>query len=105
MNEPLAYLNGNLVPHEQARLPIHDAGFVMGATVTDMCRTFNHRLFRWNEHQQRFRQSARLAGIPLLVYDGEVTRLAEYLVTYNASLLEPNADLALVLFATPGPIG
>ena len=27
------------------RVPVHDAGFVMGATVTDLCRTFRHRLY------------------------------------------------------------
>jgi len=35
----------------------------------------------------------------------ELTPLAEQLLGHNALLLKPEDDLALVLFATPGPIG
>src|SRR5262245_14628401 len=44
MSEPLAYFEGRLIPQSEARLPLHDAGFVMGATITDLCRTVRHRL-------------------------------------------------------------
>lgn len=102
---PLAYLNGSLVPQDQARLPIHDAGLVWGATITDLCRTVRHQLYRWPDHLARFRRSCQAAGVPLLLADGELTRRAEELAAHNARLLAPELDLALVLVATPGPIG
>jgi branched-chain amino acid aminotransferase len=102
---PLVYLNGRFLPQSEAHLPLHDAGFVMGATVTDLCRTFRHRLFRLPDHLHRFRQSCQIAQIPQLLPDDELTRLAEHLVEHNAALLSPDQDLALVLIATPGPIG
>jgi branched-chain amino acid aminotransferase len=105
MTAPLAFLNGSFLPQAQAVLPLHDAGFVMGAVITDLCRTFRHRLFRWGEHLQRFRQSTCLARTPLPASDEEMTRRAEQLVTHNAALLAPDGELALVLFATPGLIG
>jgi branched-subunit amino acid aminotransferase/4-amino-4-deoxychorismate lyase len=37
--------------------------------------------------------------------DKQITKLAEKLVEHNVGLVKPNQDLALVLFATPGPIG
>src|SRR5439155_2333312 len=101
----LAYLNGRFVPYEEARLPLHDAGFIFGATVTDLCRTFRHRLFRLADHVARFRQSCELARIPQPVPDQEIAPLAEELVAKNSGLLRPEEDLALVMFATPGPIG
>jgi branched-subunit amino acid aminotransferase/4-amino-4-deoxychorismate lyase len=55
MTTPLAYLNGDFRPQNEAQLPLHDAGFVWGATVTDLCRTFRHRLFRLADHLDRFR--------------------------------------------------
>src|SRR5437773_6504525 len=105
MSEPLAYLNGRYLPQTEARLPLHDAGFVLGATVTDLCRTFAHRLFRLADHLLRFRQSCLYTHIRQGVSEDELTQIAEHLVAHNAALLRPEQDLALVLFATPGSIG
>ncbi len=105
MSEPLAYLDGRLVPQHETRLPLHDAGFVMGATVTDLCRTVRHQLYRWPDHLARFRRSCRSARIDLPLAAEEIERRAEELVAHNARLLAPEQDLALVLLATPGPIG
>jgi branched-chain amino acid aminotransferase len=105
MVPPIAYLNGQFLPQAEARLPLHDAGFVFGATATDLCRTFRHRLFRLPDHLVRFRQSCALARIPQPLSDVELTRIAEELVTHNAEQLKSDQDLALVLFATPGSVG
>jgi branched-chain amino acid aminotransferase len=105
MTEPIAYLNGRLLPQGQAHLTLHDAGFVLGATVTDLCRTYRHRLFRWPDHLRRFRASCEAALISQPHSDEEWTRLAEEIVGHNARLLGPGQDLAVVVFATPGPVG
>ncbi|MBI3823336.1 MAG: aminotransferase class IV [Planctomycetes bacterium] len=104
MTEPIAFLNGRLLPQSQAHLPLHDAGFVLGATVTDLCRTFRHRLYRWAEHLARFRRSLQSAYLDVPFDDATITQKADELVAHNASLIDANYDLALVLFATPGPI-
>jgi branched-chain amino acid aminotransferase len=105
MNKPLAYWNGRLTPQSDARLALNDAGFVFGATVTDLCRTFRHRLFRWDDHLARFRRNCRLACVDVPLNDAELTRRAEELVAHNAALIDASDDLALVLIATPGPVG
>jgi branched-subunit amino acid aminotransferase/4-amino-4-deoxychorismate lyase len=105
MSEPLAFLNGRFLPYGQAQLALHEAGFVMGATVTDLCRTVRHRLYRWNDHLARFLRSCQAAHINQGLAEDELTRIAGELVEGNAKLLEPHEDLALVVFATPGPIG
>ena len=102
---PLAYLNGLFPPQSEARLPLHDAGFVFGATVSDLCRTFRHRLFRLTDHLHRFRQSCQLASIPQALPDEKLLDLAQQLLRHNTALLRPDEDLALVMFATPGEIG
>ena len=98
------FLNGQFVPDEEARLPLHDAGFVFGATVTDLCRTFHHQLFRLEDHVARFRQSCELARILLPMGVHETVRLANELVAKNAALVPADQDLILVMFATPGPM-
>jgi branched-chain amino acid aminotransferase len=105
MNAPLAYLHGRLMPFAEATLPLHDAGFVSGATVVDNARTFRQRLFRWNEHLERFRRDCEACFVPIDATDAHLTSTAEELVAHNASLLPPGGELQLVTFATPGPLG
>lgn len=105
MDGPLALLDGHLIPQAQAQLPLHDAGFVLGATVTDLCRTFGHRLYRWEDHLARFRVSCSLTYIDVPLTDDAIGARARQLVEHNVRLIPPSDDLALVLFATPGPIG
>jgi branched-subunit amino acid aminotransferase/4-amino-4-deoxychorismate lyase len=102
---PLAYLNGCRLPQAEAHLAWHDAGFVLGATVTDLCRTVRHRLYRWEDHLARFRHSCRAASLVPPLGEDELTRIAQELVVHNTALLQPHEDLALVVFITPGPIG
>src|SRR5262245_43546199 len=92
-DEPLAWLNEAWLPAAQLSVPVHDAGFVMGATVTDLCRTFRHRLYRWPDHLARFRRSCKLAFIDVPHADTEITSLAGELVGHNARLLAADEDL------------
>jgi len=106
MAEPIAYLNGQWLPLSQAMLPLHDAGFVMGATVVEFVRTFRHQLDRWPEHLARFRESLQNARIDNLNdTDDHLTEIAHELTRRNALLLQAHEELALIFFATPGPIG
>ena len=105
MKTPLAYLNGRFVPFADAALPLHDAGFVSGATVVDNARTFRHTLFRWPDHLERFRRDCATCYVPLEATDDQLTATAEELVAHNAKLLPPGGELQLVTFATPGPLG
>lgn len=104
-NTPLAYLNGRFLPFAEAGLPLHDAGFVSGATVVDNARTFRHNLFRWPDHLARFRRDCGTCYVPLEATDEQITAAAEELVSHNAKLLPPGGELQLVTFATPGPLG
>ena len=105
MNAPLAYLNGRFLPFGEATLPLHDAGFVSGATVVDNARTFRHALFRWPDHLARFRRDCAACYVPLEQSDEQLTSTAGELVAHNAELLPPGGELQLVTFATPGPLG
>jgi branched-chain amino acid aminotransferase len=102
VTSPLACLNGRFLPLAEACLPLHDAGFASGATVTDFCRT--QRLFRWSDHQARFRRDCAACLVPLPPSDATLTAVAEELIAHNARLIDATADLALIVFATPGPL-
>ena len=72
VNEPLAYLNDWFLPERLACLALNDAGFIWGATVTDLCRTFRRRPYRLADHLARFRRSCELALVPQPVPDDEL---------------------------------
>jgi branched-subunit amino acid aminotransferase/4-amino-4-deoxychorismate lyase len=102
---PLAFRNGRLIPAHGATLPVHDAGLVSGVTVTDFCRTFRQRLYRWPDHLARFRRDCAACFIELPHADEALTAAAHELIAHNALLLPAGGELALTTFATPGPVG
>ena len=100
MKSPIAYKNGQFIPAEQLSIPVGDAGFVWGATVTDRVRTFNGQLFRLQDHLRRFRESCKWSRIPLVESDDQLTELSERLVNHNRGL----PDEVVIWIATPGPL-
>lgn len=100
----IAYLNGVIVPPAELHVGYADAGFVSGVTVTDFCRTYGRRLFRWPLHLARFRRDCAALSLEVPPSDAELTAAAERLVAHNAPLGN-TAEVAVVTFATPGPLG
>ena len=102
--EPLVYLRGRMMPAAEAHVAIYDAAVVLGATVTDLLRTFDHKLFKLDEHISRFYRSCRYARITPPIPPEETARVCTELAEANAALLPPGGDLALVLFISPGEL-
>jgi branched-subunit amino acid aminotransferase/4-amino-4-deoxychorismate lyase len=100
--EPLAYLNGQLLPAAQAAVPVFDAGFVLGATITEQLRTFNGELFRLPEHLARLHSSLKTAGIEPRESLHDFADIAVRLVDQNQLSIEAGDDLGLCIFVTPG---
>ena len=103
-SEPIVYLRGQMVPASQAHINIYDLSIVQGASVTDLVRTFRHRPFRLDDHVDRFYRSAKYARInPPLKPDQTIQRINE-LIEHNASLIDDEQDLGIVMFMSPGEV-
>ncbi|MBI3864521.1 MAG: aminotransferase class IV [Planctomycetia bacterium] len=102
MLESLVYLNGNLVPASQAHLAIFDAGVVLGATVTEMTRTFLHRPYRLEEHLDRLFRSLKYTRMDIGTTRDALGAASRELVAQNAKLIDPEDELGLVHFVTAG---
>ncbi|MHB8903091.1 MAG: aminotransferase class IV [Thermoguttaceae bacterium] len=102
MTEPIVYLNHQFVPASQAKINIYDLGLVLGATLTEMMRTFRHRLFRAEEHVARLFRSLKYAGIAVPLSQDEMLTQTRELVEANCRLIPEGSDLAIVQFVTPG---
>jgi branched-chain amino acid aminotransferase len=102
MPEPIAWINGNIVPFSQAALPVWDLGVVAGAAITELARTFRHRPFRLQDHVARLVDSCRALELHVPYSAAELQGIAEELVRQNTSSLTPQQDLGIVLFVTAG---
>lgn len=101
-NEPLVYLRGQLVPASHASLKIYDAGIVLGATVTEMIRTFRHQPFRLEEHIGRLFRSLKYTRMEIGLSPAELLSISRELLAHNAALIGPQEELGLIHFVTAG---
>lgn len=63
MSAQLVYLNGRLLPLEEARVSVLDRGFMLGDGVYELIPVYRRKPFRLDEHLRRLRHS--LDGIRL----------------------------------------
>src|SRR4029079_10051773 len=85
-----------------ARLPVYDAGIVLGATVTEMTRTFHKEPWRLEAHIERLYRSLRYVRMDIGLTPTRLTALARELVAHNAKLLGEDDELGLIHFVTAG---
>lgn len=63
--EETVYLNGSLIPRNQAKVSILDYGFLFGYALFETMRAYNDRVFRLASHLNRLAISAERLGIPV----------------------------------------
>lgn len=102
MTEPLVYLTGKLVPASQAHLAIFDAGVVLGATVTEMTRTFRHEPYRLDDHLDRLFRSLKYTRMDIGTTKSELASISRELIANNSRFIGPDDELGLIHFVTAG---
>lgn len=101
--EPLVYLRGRFVPASQAHVAIYDAGIVLGATVTEMTRTFRRQPWRLDDHLDRLFRALRYTRMEIEPTKEELAAASRELIEHNAGLLDHSDDeLGLIHFVTAG---
>ena len=63
--EQLVYLNGTLLPRNQAAISPFDHGFLYGYALFESMRAYNGHIFRLRHHIERLEDSAALISLPL----------------------------------------
>ncbi|GAB3541105.1 D-amino acid aminotransferase [Noviherbaspirillum agri] len=64
MQDPLVYLNGELTPLSEAKIPVLDRGFIFGDGIYDVIPMYGRRLFRAKQHIARLFRSMHEVAIP-----------------------------------------
>ncbi len=88
----VAYFNGEIVPESQALVPFRDRGFKYGDAVFDMTRTFGHRIFKLDEHLDRFYNSLDYVRIDPGITKREMRDATMQVVEENLKLLSDDDD-------------
>ena len=73
--ESLACLNGELMPVDQARVPVWDRGFLFGDAVYEVFRLYQGRCWLEDEHMARLRRSLAEMEFPRVDLDGLTARI------------------------------
>lgn len=95
-NQHLVYLNGELVPRDEARISVFDSAVMLGDTVTESTRTFGHRPFKLDQHIARLYKSLKVTRINPGMTPAEMTELSLRVLAANRQLLGPADDCWLV---------
>jgi branched-subunit amino acid aminotransferase/4-amino-4-deoxychorismate lyase len=91
-----------MVPASEAHLAIYDAGVVLGATVTEMTRTFRKQLYRLDNHLDRLFRSLRYTRMDIGLSKRDLAAVSQELVAHNGRLLDETGELGLIHFVTAG---
>jgi len=66
----LAYLNGKIMPIDQAMVPVEDRGYQFGDAVYEYIASYNGRLFCLEQHLDRLERSMAELAFPRIPRDG-----------------------------------
>ena len=73
--QSLACLNGEVMPADQAKVPIWDRGFIFGDSVYEVYRLYQGQLWIEEEHTARLRRSLAEMQFPPVDFDVLLSRI------------------------------
>jgi branched-chain amino acid aminotransferase len=97
--EVLIWLNGELVPRDQAKVSVFDSGFMMGDGVWEGLRLHHGKLAFLDEHLDRLFEGAKAIDLDIGMSAAELTAALYRTVEAN----HMSSDVHLRLMVTRGP--
>ncbi len=96
------FLDGRVLPADEARISPFDVGLLRGYAVFDLLQTLDGRPVLVREHIERFRRSASLLGLEVPVSDEALASAIRELLALNG---HREATVRMVLTGGPAPTG
>lgn len=90
--ERVAYINGEILPESEVKIPFRDRGFMAGDTVFDTTRTFDKKIFKLQEHLDRLYNSLKYMRIDPGLRKEQMHGLTMQVLEANLSLLGETDD-------------
>lgn len=92
----LVYLNGEMLPPDQAKISVFDTAVTLGDTVTESTRTFGHRPFKLDNHIRRLYKSLKVSRINPGHSPEEMTAITLQVLESNLPHVPPHEDVWIV---------
>ncbi len=70
----VVYVDGKLVPKEEAKISVYDHGFLYGDGIFEGIRAYSGNIFRLQEHIERLYQSAKTIDLEIPLTAAELTQ-------------------------------
>mgnify|MGYP006235383557 FL=1 len=96
MHNRKVYISGEIVPEIEAKISIFDSAVLLGDTVTESTRTFNHVPFKLDDHLERLYKSFKLTRIDPQMTIEEMKKVSLDLLEINKDEYKTNEDCWLV---------
>ena len=90
--ERVAYINGEILPESEVKIPFRDRGFTAGDTVYDTARTFSKKIFKLQEHLDRLYNSLKYMRMDPGLSKEQMRDLTMQVLEANLSLLGETDD-------------
>ncbi|MFN4181875.1 MAG: branched-chain-amino-acid transaminase [bacterium] len=97
------YVNGQIVPEEEAKISVFDHGLLYGDGVFEGIRVYNGRVFKLDEHLERLYHSAHCLMIPIPMSREQLKE--EILSLLKRNQLYDQAYIRLVVTRGIGDLG
>ncbi|TAK57614.1 hypothetical protein EPO17_01525 [Patescibacteria group bacterium] len=83
MKKNYCYLNGKILPVQDAKISVYDIGLLRGYGIYEGITTYNGKPFRLNDHLTRFRSSAKALDLSIPFSDVEIEQAILALLDKN----------------------
>jgi branched-chain amino acid aminotransferase len=101
-DEPIAWIEGEILPAKEARMPVLDHGFLFGDGVFEGIRVTPAGIFRFPDHLKRLETAARAVGIEI---PGGFERVAEVASATTRAWGPRSGYLRLIVTRGVGALG
>jgi len=91
-SERVAHVNGEIIPERHASISIHDRGFLQGYSVFDTTRTFKHKIFKLDDHLNRFYNSLKYARLDPGMNVSQMAQITMQVLETNLPLIDEDDD-------------
>jgi branched-chain amino acid aminotransferase len=102
IHRPLCWIDGRVVPSDEARIPVVDHGLLYGDGIFEGIRVFGSRVFRLDRHLARFAAGARAIGLSI---PGGVSAVREIVLETARAYASSEAYIRLLATRGEGELG